>query len=127
MPPPKGFRVETNPEAGWGAVWVKLYAGRRKIGSFVAEKYRDSKSLVVRSATMRPGYERRGLGTKAYEALANWACANDFTLYSDSSRTDASEGFWRKQTAKGRAEYEPEARRYRLTSCAGDLGRLRRR
>lgn len=123
---PKGFRVETNSEAGYGAVWVKLYAGTRQIGSFIAAKNHKFKRLEVRSAVMLKGYERRGLGTKGYEALAAWACANNFVLTSDQARTDASEGFWKKQLTKGRAEYVTENRQYQLTSCAGDLGRLSR-
>lgn len=125
-PTPEGFRIDLNPEAGYdkGAVWVRIYEGDLQIGSFVAEKVHKFKRLQVHSAVVLPGYVRRGLGTKGYEALAAWACANNYVLTSDQARTDASEGFWKKQLTKGRAEYDSESRKYRLTSCAGDLGRL---
>lgn len=120
---PEGFRVETDLAADH-AVWVRLYEGTRQIGSFLAAKNSKFRRLEVVHAVVIPDYVRRGLGTKGYEALATWACANDFVLTSDQERTDASEGFWKKQRTKGRAEYDSESRKYRLTSCAGDLGRL---
>ena len=123
---PKGFRVDIDPEAGYdkGSVLADLYVGTQHIGRFIAGKIKSQRRLQVAHAFVLPDWERRGLGTKGYEALASWACANNFVLTSDQARTDASEGFWKKQLTKGRAEYDSESRKYRLTSCAGDLGRL---
>lgn len=125
-PTPEGFRIDLNPEAGYdkSEVLADLYVGTQHIGRFIAGKIKSQQRLQVAIAFVLPGYVRRGLGTKGYEALAAWACANNYVLTSDQARTDASEGFWKKQLTKGRAEYDAESRKYRLTSCAGDLGRL---
>jgi hypothetical protein len=141
-PPPKNLKVEVKDEA-WGAVSANIFVGKRRVGKFVAEKERPTgrqalraPRLAVRSAGMWPGYDRRGLGTKGYEALAKWACANGFMLASDQTLTDASRGFWEKQVRKGRAvlldDELPPGRQYRvkryvLVSCEGDLSELRRR
>jgi hypothetical protein len=52
---------------------------------------------------VRTKYARCGLGTKLYEAAARFACTQGAVLQSDFSRTPKSQGFWAKQTAKGRA------------------------
>ena len=118
--PPANFRVETE-DLLWGAIGVTLRAGKRKIGEFIAEKRRGGHQLVVRRAVMRPGYERRGLGTKGYEALARWAHDNGFTLVSDHSLTDSSRGFWEKQVSRGRARWDAEDHRFVLTAQTEDL------
>jgi hypothetical protein len=46
---------------------------------------------------------RCGIGTKLYERALQLACENGIPLASDTARTVASEGFWAKQTTKGRA------------------------
>jgi hypothetical protein len=123
--PSSSVRVETK-DLLWGAVGVDLYVGKRKVGKFIAEK-RGNDRAVVRRAAMRSGYERRGLGTKGYEALARWACENGRDLASDSSLTDASRGFWEKQVRKGRAAWDADEQRYVLFACSGDLSGVRRR
>jgi hypothetical protein len=47
---------------------------------------------------------RCGVGTKLYEAALRQACERGLVLASDTSRTNASEGFWKKQARKGRAD-----------------------
>lgn len=49
------------------------------------------------------GLARCGLGTRLYETALREACQRGLRLTSDRTRSDASEGFWRKQVAKGRA------------------------
>ena len=46
----------------------------------------------------------KGFGTKLYEAANAFAQEQGMRLVSDFSRTEASEGFWKKQVEKGRAE-----------------------
>lgn len=52
-------------------------------------------------------YRRCGFGTKLYEAAAAWACKQGREFRSDDVRTASSDGFWRKQAAKGRARCVP--------------------
>ena len=47
--------------------------------------------------------ERCGVGTRLYQKLYKIACKNRAIFASDNQRTEASEGFWRKQEKKGRA------------------------
>jgi len=44
-----------------------------------------------------------GIGTKLYEAAARSACRKGVPLMSDNRRTKYSQGFWEKQSRKGRA------------------------
>jgi len=60
------------------------------------------------------GYPRCGYGTKLYEKFLEVACAKGLKLSSDTTRSEASEGFWQKQVRKGRARctsYKKPARR----------------
>lgn len=71
----------------------------------------------------------RGVGTRLYEALAQYACDEGLKMRSDLSLSDYSTAFWQKQVEKGRAEWDNDEKRYVLTaSCWGsvDLGRARR-
>jgi hypothetical protein len=47
---------------------------------------------------------RCGLGTKLYEAAARHLCKRGLRLASGEIRSYAADGFWQKQTRKGRAE-----------------------
>lgn len=57
--------------------------------------------LRVVLADVRPG--RCGIGRALYTALAKAACKRGLVLRSDVERTDAAEGFWKKQLAAGHA------------------------
>lgn len=68
----------------------------------------------------------RGLGTELYHAAAVEACRRGVTLQSDMDRSDAAEGFWKKQIRKGRAVRrvayltEEKVTYYRLSCPAPD-------
>lgn len=55
--------------------------------------------------------QRCGIGTRLYEHALAEACGRGFRLASDTQRTRFSEGFWKKQVAKGRAECLPQPRK----------------
>jgi GNAT superfamily N-acetyltransferase len=61
----------------------------------------------VASIDIGEDYRRCGFGTKLYEAAAAWACTQGREFRSDLIRTASSDGFWRKQAAKGRAVCAP--------------------
>lgn len=59
----------------------------------------------VKSNHVVPGLERRGIGTKIYEKMAEVARENGYLDFcSDATLSPDSKGFWEKQVAKGRAE-----------------------
>lgn len=60
-------------------------------------------SLEVSFISLGVNAKRCGVGTKLYEKALKVACKRGRRLVSDSSRTAASEGFWKKQVRKGRA------------------------
>jgi hypothetical protein len=69
--------------------------GKASVGRVAAMEIETSQGRVmqVRAARVVPGAQRKGVGTKLYGA----------PLASDSDRTAAAEGFWRKQVTKRRA------------------------
>jgi hypothetical protein len=69
--------------------------------SAVTSGSRDQYLDVYSARVPDPGC---GVGTRLYEALAREACDRGVRLRSDSSRSTYSEGFWKKQEGKGRAE-----------------------
>jgi GNAT superfamily N-acetyltransferase len=79
---------------------------KASVGRVAAMEIETSQGRVmqVRAARVVPGAQRKGVGTKLYERAAQIAC-RDFgaPLASDSDRTAAAEGFWRKQVTKRRA------------------------
>lgn len=72
----------------------------------IAKKAGDPGTLDVDSIEVFAGLAPRrcGFGTKLYEEVAKVACAKGVLLRSDTSRSEFSEGFWKKQARKGRAK-----------------------
>ena len=92
------------------AIDFKLIAANatRKVGAGFLMVELPAPGVAVASAIeIDEDYQRCGLGTKLYEAAARWACASGRQLRSDEVRSAASDGFWRKQAAKGRAVCAP--------------------
>lgn len=56
---------------------------------------------------VEPPYRRRRWGTKLYEEARAMTCEIGKPLSSDITRSEFSEGFWRKQEEKGRARCVP--------------------
>lgn len=144
------FKIRT-VEYGWSkekptAADFEMTVGVRRIGRLMTSV--QGNSLEVTSIAIDdPNQRRCGLGTKLYEAAAKWGCERGLKLTSDVLRTTDSQGFWEKQTRKGRARClvgapakastedtgGPRMGRgscgmYQLVSCdATDLSRRRRR
>jgi murein DD-endopeptidase MepM/ murein hydrolase activator NlpD len=74
-------------------------------GKIVAElnTERSSNQMIIGMVKVDPGIQRCGVGTRLYERAAARGCNKGLLLRSDSWRTPASEGFWKKQEKKGRA------------------------
>jgi GNAT superfamily N-acetyltransferase len=106
-----------------GKVWVTpMKRSRALVNEFTATAFRGEKYLgnitvritktvagddvvqVTGIVTKDEAERRQGVGTKLYEAAADWARDQGLRLISDFARTEQSEGFWRKQVEKGRAE-----------------------
>jgi hypothetical protein len=62
-------------------------------------------NLVVTAVDVKDKADmRQRFGTRLYEYANQLACERGLRLTSDSERSQYAESFWRKQTAKGRAE-----------------------
>lgn len=69
------------------------------------------KTATVTWANVNEDYRRCGVGTRLYRRMLKEACKRGLRLTSDTTRSDASEAFWRKQVKKGRATcVEPSMR-----------------
>jgi hypothetical protein len=97
----KTDRYQSGPHAV--LIDVDAYMEGKKVGGagMLITDYGPEKLAVV--SAMGAHIKRCRVGTRLYEHLYNIACAERALLASDSKRTEASEGFWRKQTRKGRA------------------------
>lgn len=74
--------------------------------------------LTVGDVRVLPSYQRCGVGTQLYTRAAAIARERGVPLYSDTARTEASQGFWEKQVRKGRAKCARKgsgARKIRMT------------
>lgn len=84
------------------------FMGRKLVGklrlSFKRFKSLGDVLVVQRAEVTTP---RCGVGTRMYEKAAAIACEHRARLISDRGRTVASQGFWAKQTRKGRARCVP--------------------
>lgn len=78
-----------------------------------AERY--GKPYLVVEAVIVDTRRRCGIGTKMYERALQLACENGLRLASGHMRTEASEGFWKKQTRKGRAQCVSDKSAVRLS------------
>lgn len=88
-----------------------------RLGSI--EAVQDGRNLTIQYANTALGAgEGTGVGTRLYEALADYACTAGVKLRSDVSLTEMSRGFWEKQKRKGRAFFDHSEGRYVLKpSC----------
>ena len=99
------------------------------IGQIKAET--NSHRLAVKLSSMVEGgrsldpygqatdYSGCGIGTRLYEALAQYACRNRLEMVSDRTLFAPSKAFWQKQVRKGRAKWVPDDGRYVLiNACA---------
>lgn len=139
------FTLRTAYEGASARFRVFDEAGERA-GLLVAN--RAGKRLKVGLIMVEKKYRRCQLATRMYEAAATYACRHGHALQSDTLRSVASQGFWAKQTDKGRAKCAKRAGvfeapqhdgphygrggcdHYRLTTCATPVdlsGRTRRR
>ena len=86
---------------------LRVMRGARLIGGAVLfEETLPTVGDVVRieNVAIHREHRGRGLGTKLYEAASRTACRRfNRPLASAGDRTHRSEGFWKKQLAKGRA------------------------
>lgn len=85
-----------------GAIRITaLYPNRQRAGQILVKG--NTVAYIRTSASLR----RCGLGTQLYTRVAQELCKEGRGLVSDTTRTDAAEGFWRKQVRKNRAECLP--------------------
>jgi GNAT superfamily N-acetyltransferase len=100
-------RRKFNPELNLDILPIRVMDGRKRVGGAVlwAEDVPDVGPIArIESVGLWPEYHRQGIGTRIYELAAQTACAKfKAPLGSSGYRTKMSEGFWRKQLAKGRA------------------------
>lgn len=97
----KTDRYQSGPDAV--LIDVDAYMQDRKVGGAgMLITGRGADKLAAVSA-MGAVTKRCGIGTRLYEHLYKIACDERARLASDTKRTEASEGFWRKQARKGRA------------------------
>lgn len=105
------FRVKVmgGKYSGYATATARTFSGQQRGDGVVVGKISAEASgphdefLNVYSAYVEtPGC---GIGTRLYEALALSACARGAILRSDTSLTNYSGGFWKKQEAKGRAKF----------------------
>jgi GNAT superfamily N-acetyltransferase len=99
-------------------------AGGGSIGRAMASY--NAGALVVTSVFMNDDWHGCGVGTRLYEVMAQHACEQGLALHSDTTLSDFSKSFWRKQERKGRARFNQETGRYELTKCAADLSGAKR-
>jgi GNAT superfamily N-acetyltransferase len=108
------------------------YEGRKRIGGLSAclNLVGGREVFQVSLAFMNPGYDRRGFGTKLYEAAAQEACRRGWAFASSPrwALSQASSGFWDKQISKGRATEDTKAKVIVLNrACDSDLRGLQMR
>lgn len=118
-----------------------LYLGRERVGGINACKTRyripdkyggygtESKEIFqVLQSNVKPEHQRKGYGTKLYEAAANEACRRGISLASSPrwARSPMSTRFWAKQIMKDRAdEHVYDGVVYLRQSCDADLSEMR--
>lgn len=93
------FRTKIDPDSG--KVNVQARRARSVVGELEAVPYRGR--LVAAYIFVDADVRRCGVGTRLYELAAKQACKRGVPLVSDVARSAYAEGFWAKQTAKGRA------------------------
>lgn len=104
-----------------GGATLDVFVGGRRSG--VMELTASRGVLAVSYAeVLRPG---QGVGTRLYEAAAQFACGRGRQLSSDTKRSRFSEGFWAKQAKKGRATCDARAGGIRLRDDLTYAGKWR--
>lgn len=94
------FNVEKQGEV---EVSIKARVGDRMVGRAMLTN--TGTSYYVSTISVASGFPLRcGVGTRLYERALAFACKEKKPLLSDDLRTAASDGFWQKQVAKGRAQ-----------------------
>lgn len=97
------YTLEYNPYHEM--VWIRAEKDGKYAGTLSAQEPHGEPVLEMAGAYSK-GKRGSRTGTRMYEMLAAFACERGRVLVSDRARTDASEGFWRKQFDKGRAVHQ---------------------
>lgn len=74
---------------------------------------RDGGTRLTEDETV-PDLVGCGIGTRLYEGIAAYACQQGLRLESDTSLSDFSRPFWKKQVEKGRAYFSKATQTYVL-------------
>ena len=90
--------------------WFKIaaYDGWVRLGSIEVARaeYGIDRPLSVSYVEVTPQHRRQGIATYLYEAAAQFACERyGLPLSSGFIREEEADAFWRKQVARGRAQY----------------------
>lgn len=105
--------------------FVTAYAHDRdgkRWGMVEAVRKNFNDDFFVGMAKVEDAVQGCGVGTRLYETLKREVCRKlKGVLISDITRTTASEMFWRKQVAKGRAECAVPGRGYRAEYIDGKI------
>lgn len=103
---------------------VTAYEGKNPVGRIGVIKWNPPATphktfMKVARIDVDASVRRQGVGTKLYERAARIACEARYgaPLASDTDRSPMSEGFWRKQTGKGRAQRDETSRSFYMLSC----------
>ena len=82
---------------------IDIFYGDKFVGGAELSIFRGKAIVKVIEINADDTPRRCGVGTRVYQQLYALACKHGAALSSDIVRSDHSEGFWRKQVAKGRA------------------------
>ena len=103
---------------------VSAYDGKKRVGRIGVIKWNPPAEphktfMRVARIDVDESVRRQGIGTKLYERAAKVACEARYgkPLASDTSRSPLSEGFWRKQERKGRAQRDYISNSFYVLSC----------
>lgn len=103
---------------------VSAYEGKKRVGRIGVIKWNPPLTphrtfMKVARIDVDESMRRQGLGTKLYERAARVACEARYgkPLASDTDRSPMSDGFWRKQAAKGRAQRDETSWAFYTLSC----------
>jgi hypothetical protein len=87
---------------GGGEATFHALVNGKVVGEVTAFATSDGKTAAIENIAVGP--KKLGLGTKLYEAVAQWSCARlRKPLASDEKRSAAADAFWKKQVRKKRA------------------------
>jgi hypothetical protein len=87
---------------GGGEAVFHAVVNGKVVGEVTIFATSDGKTATIESIAVGP--KKLGLGTKLYEAAAQWSCSRlRKPLASDEQRSAAADSFWKKQARKKRA------------------------